>query len=79
VPDPGRQPTVDDAKGYSKEEIAPMLRDCPVLAAIIFDDAEETGPKDSGNTILHKRFPGGVLSMVGANSGAGFRRVSARS
>ncbi|CAM3200329.1 phage portal protein [Corallococcus sp. ZKHCc1 1396] len=70
------QPTVDDAKGYSKEEIAPMLRDCPVLSAIVFEDAEDTGPRDSGNTILHKKFPGGVLSMVGANSGAGFRRVS---
>jgi len=72
------QPTVDDAKGYSKEEIAPMLRDCPELAKIIFEDSEEIGPKDSGNTILHKRFPGGVLSMVGANSGAGFRRISRR-
>lgn len=70
------QPTVDDAKGYSKEEIAPMIRDCPELARIVFEEAEETGPKDSGNTILHKRYPGGVLSMVGANSGAGFRRVS---
>ena len=70
------QPTVDDAKGYSKEEIAPMLRDCPELAKIIFEDAEENGPKDAGNTILHKKFPGGILSMVGANSGAGFRRVS---
>src|SRR6185503_8338116 len=26
------QPTVEDAEGYSKEEIAPMLRDCSVLA-----------------------------------------------
>lgn len=72
------QPTVEDSKGYSKEEIAPMLRDVPVLQAIIYEDSEETGPKDSGNTILHKRFPGGVLSMVGANSGTGFRRVSRR-
>lgn len=72
------QPTVDDAKGYSKEEIAPMLRDCPALSKIVIEDAEEVGPRDSGNTILHKRFPGGVLSLVGANSGAGFRRVSRR-
>lgn len=72
------QPTVEDAKGYSKEEIAPMLRDCPVLTKIVFDDAEENGPKDSGNTILHKTFPGGVLSLVGANSGTGLRRVSRR-
>jgi terminase, large subunit len=70
------QPTVDDAKGFSKEEIAPMLRDCPDLARIVFEEAEEAGPRDSGNTILHKKFPGGVLSLVGANSGAGLRRIS---
>ncbi len=70
------QPTVDDAKGYSKEGLAPMLRDCPALSEIVFEEAEDVGPRDSGNTILHKKFPGGVLSMVGANSGAGFRRVS---
>ena len=72
------QPTIEDSKGYSKEEIAPMLRDCPVLQKIIFQDSEEKGPKDSGNTILSKAFPGGVLSMIGANSGTGFRRVSRR-
>lgn len=70
------QPTVEDARGYSKETIAPMLRDVPVLSRIVFEDAEDTGPRDSGNTILHKKFPGGVLGLVGANSGAGLRRVS---
>lgn len=70
------QPTVDDAKNYSKETIAPMLRDVPRLAQIVFEESEDSGPKDSANTIRHKRFPGGVLSLVGANSGAGFRRVS---
>lgn len=72
------QPTVEDAKGYSKEEIAPMIRDCPELNRIVFEEAEEVGPKDSGNTMLHKKFPGGVLSIVGANSGSGFRRISRR-
>jgi phage terminase large subunit GpA-like protein len=72
------QPTVADAEGFSKEGIAPMLRDCPTLAEIIFEEAEQSGPRDSGNTILHKRFPGGVLSLVGANSGAGLRRVARR-
>lgn len=70
------QPTVEDAMGYSKEEIAPMLRDSPRLAKKVLEDAEDMGPRNSGNTILHKRFAGGVLSLVGANSGAGFRRVS---
>ncbi|HET9063664.1 MAG TPA: phage terminase large subunit family protein [Candidatus Binatia bacterium] len=68
------QPTVEDAEGYSKEEIAPMLRDVAVLAGLVSD----AGPKTSAQTILHKSFPGGVLSMVGANSGRGFRRVSRR-
>jgi terminase, large subunit len=73
------QPTEKDAKGFSKEEIAPMLRDVPVLSQIVFEDSEEeTGPKGSGNTILHKKFPGGVFSIAGANSGAGFRRISRR-
>jgi len=66
------QPTIEDAQGYSKEEIAPMLRDVPVLAAII----PESKTRDSDNTILLKKFPGGSLSVVGANSGRGFRRVS---
>lgn len=68
------QPTVEDAEGYSKEEVAPMLRDCEVLAGLV----QESSVKTSAQTILHKSFPGGVLSMVGANSGRGFRRVSRR-
>lgn len=68
------QPTVEDAEGYSKEEIAPMLRDCAVLESLV----KQPTAKDSGQTILHKKFPGGILSMVGANSGRGFRRVSRR-
>jgi hypothetical protein len=47
------QPTIEDAQGYSKEEIAPMLRDCPTLAAIV----PEPKTRDSDNTILLKRFP----------------------
>lgn len=68
------QPTNGDAEGYSKDEIAPMLRDTPVLAPLF----EETGRRDSTNTILNKSFPGGKLQMVGADSPRGFRRVSIR-
>lgn len=68
------QPTVEDAEGYSKEEIAPMLRDTPVLNGLV----SEAKAKDSNNTILSKSFPGGTLSFVGANSPRGFRRVSKR-
>lgn len=68
------QPTLDDAQGYSKEEIAPMIRDTPVLAGLVSD----AKAKDGANTILQKSFPGGTLSLVGANSARGFRRVSRR-
>jgi phage terminase large subunit GpA-like protein len=72
------QPTVEDAKNFSKESIAPMIRDVPVLADIHFRELGEKGPKDSSNTLRHKAFPGGVLSLIGANSGSGFRRISRR-
>lgn len=68
------QPTIEDAEGYSKEEIAPMIRDTPVLKALVSDAKS----RDGDNTILSKKFPGGVLGMVGANSPRGFRRVSRR-
>lgn len=71
------QPTVDAAKSYSKEDIAPMLRDCPRLAAIRVEDQEaSSAKKNSTDTMLHKVFPGGILSLVGANSGTGLRSVS---
>lgn len=72
------QPTVEDAKNYSKETIAAMLRDVPALSRIIFRDLEERGPKDPSATLTHKAYPGGVLSLIGANSGAGFRRIGRR-
>lgn len=69
------QPTVEDAEGYSKEEIAPMLRDCPALASI-FAMSGGGKAKTTSDTISHKVYPGGSISMIGANSGRGFRRVS---
>ena len=68
------QPTIEDAQGYSKEEIAPMLRDTKCLQGLV----SEAKVKDGTNTILQKQFPGGTLSLVGANSPRGFRRVSRR-
>ena len=68
------QPTIEDATGYSKEEIAPMLRDTPCLKGLVSDPKS----KDGENTLLQKKFPGGTLSLVGSNSARGFRRVSRR-
>lgn len=68
-------PRVEDAEDYSRTEIAPMLRDTPVLAAI----AGDLKAKDSDQRILKRLFRNGAsITFVGANSPGGFRRVTAR-
>lgn len=66
--DPGpiivMQPTVKIAETFSKDRLAPMIRDTPALRGLIADPKSRT----SGNTIDHKQFPGGHLTMIGANA-----------
>lgn len=61
------QPTVEAAEGWSKERLAPMIRDTPALAAKVSDPKG----RDTANTIRQKKFPGGQLTIVGANAPAG--------
>lgn len=62
------QPNVEPmAKAWSKDRFAPMLRDSPRLRGKVHDPRS----RDSGNTILHKIFPGGHITVAGANSPAG--------
>lgn len=70
--DPGptlvMQPTLRPmAEDFSRERIAPMVRDTPVLRGRIAD----AKARNSGNTILHKRFSGGYWAITGSNSPAG--------
>lgn len=58
------QPSLDDAKKFSRLRVAPMIRDCPVLRHKVAD----VKGRDSGNTILQKSFPGGMLTIVGSQS-----------
>jgi len=60
------QPTVAMAQTFSKDRLAPMLRDTPALKGKI----PAAKSRDSGNTIEHKRFPGGHFTMTGANAPA---------
>ncbi len=64
--DPGSilfiHPTSIDAKDYSKLRIAPMFRDCKTLRRKVADPKS----RDSGNTILQKTYPGGILTMCGS-------------
>lgn len=61
------QPTLEMATAWSKDRFAPMVRDTPALVNKVADSKS----RDSGNTILHKTFPGGHVTMAGANSPAG--------
>lgn len=68
------QPTVDNAKRYSKQRISPMFQESPRLAAKVTDNKS----RDSSNTQLEKEFPGGILILGGANSAAGLRSMPIR-
>jgi phage terminase large subunit GpA-like protein len=56
------QPTLKMAEAVSKDRLTPMMRDTPVLAGLV------ARQRDAGNTLLHKQFPGGHLTLAGANS-----------
>lgn len=60
------QPTLEIAEAWSKDRLAPMLRDTPCLRGKVKDPRA----RDSGNTLLHKLFDGGHITMSGANSPA---------
>ncbi len=60
------QPTLEIAEAFSKDRLVPMLRDTPALRGLVKDARS----RDSANTITHKAFPGGHLTLAGANSAA---------
>lgn len=68
------QPTVDLAKRLSQQRIDPLIEDSPALRELVMPSRS----RDSGNTILAKRFPGGQLILTGANSAVGLRSMPAR-
>jgi len=68
------QPTVDNAKRYSKQRISPMILETPSLR----DRVPQNRSRDGGNNMLEKEFPGGILLMGGANSAAGLRSMPIR-
>lgn len=62
------QPNVKPmAEAWSKDRLAPMLRDTPCLK----DKVASPRARDSGNTVGHKTFAGGHVTISGANSPAG--------
>lgn len=63
-----------EAEKYSKNRIAKMIRDTPVLRKLF----PSPRSRDSGNTLLNKEFPGGVLVIAGANAPAGLASMPIR-
>ena len=61
------QPTLAMAQAFSKDRLATMIRDSEKIR----DCVKDPRSRDSGNTVLSKKFAGGNLSMVGSNSAAG--------
>lgn len=57
-------PTDSMAATFSKDRVGPMIRDTPSLKEKV-DDAKS---RSTGNTIFHKKFPGGHLTFIGANT-----------
>lgn len=68
------QPTTDMAKRFSRQRIAPMLEETPVLRKKV----RENRSRDDANTTLMKDFAGGVMVVSGANSAAGLRSMPVR-
>lgn len=58
------QPTGKMAEAWSKDRLDKMLRDTPALKSLV----GERRSKEGDNTILHKSFPGGHITVVGSNS-----------
>lgn len=60
------QPTLEMAQAWSKDRLDPMIRDTAELKDRVADAKSRT----KANTLLHKIFPNGHITMAGANSSA---------
>tara|TARA_A100001201_G_scaffold143688_1_gene146725 strand:- start:3309 stop:5129 length:1821 start_codon:yes stop_codon:yes gene_type:complete len=61
------QPTLQMAQAFSKDRLATMIRDSEKIRGCVKDPRS----RDSGNTVLSKKFAGGNLNIVGSNSASG--------
>jgi phage terminase large subunit GpA-like protein len=61
------RPTEDEAKAFSKDRLAAMLRDTPSLRGLVL----EPRTKGSDNTLFHKKFVAGHVTITWSESAAG--------
>jgi phage terminase large subunit GpA-like protein len=69
-----KYPKADSAEAFSKTKLSPGIAATPVLHALLGDQKS----RDGADTILHKKFPGGFIRMVGANSPSSLRQTPCR-
>jgi phage terminase large subunit GpA-like protein len=68
------QASEGEAEKFSKNRVAKMIRSTPILRKLF----PSPRARDSGNTLLNKEFPGGVLILAGANAPAGLASMPIR-
>lgn len=68
-------PSIDMMLGYNRLKLDPMIQSTPALSRRV--DAI-TNRDESGSTVTFKRFPGGYLQLLTANSSANLQMRSAR-
>lgn len=68
------QPNLDAARKFSRLRISPMIRDSKVLKRKVHN----VKSRSSGNTILQKSFPGGMLTITGSESPSALASTPAR-
>lgn len=78
--DPGSilyvQPTVEDAKKFSRLRVGPMIRDCPRLRHKVREVKQ--GRDSTAATVLQKAFPGGMLTMTGSSQASSLASTPVR-
>ncbi|MEO0624089.1 MAG: phage terminase large subunit family protein [Pseudomonadota bacterium] len=70
------QPTDEDAKGFSTEELQPMFRDVEPLRGKL--TAMKADGRRDRQTMLKLQTPGGMVTVAGAKSPKNFRRITVR-
>lgn len=62
------QPTVAIAESFAKDRLVPMLRDTPQLHSVV--DLRRNNSKPIQDTMLHRTFKGGHVTLIGSNAPA---------
>jgi phage terminase large subunit GpA-like protein len=67
------RPDIDACQSWMKNKALPTIEATPCMAGLL----KSPRAINSGSTALNRKYPGGSLAMIGANSPSGFRSSSA--